>query len=349
MTTARRNRPWRHGFVALLAILPFACAAMPTPASAPVPAAAPSAAMPSGDGSPIEDASAEALWWGNFEQLETQYDAVRNSPDLVDGGKLRLEWFRSGLGRIFNASGEHDPYFAQLETMTHAWSVEHPRSPLAQLLYARALYARGLRLRGGDYASKTPAAAMQAFDHYLGLAEAQLADHADLLRNESTTYLYRVMFARWHLPYEDIHTIAMEGLGKNRRDLAIFEELAYSALPRWRGSAQRFDEVVHEAVRKVDGYPGMALYAWLYDADSYSFEGEMFDVSDVDWPTLRQGFRDYLGRYPNAWVLNRFARQACLAQDKPTTRQLLDQIGAAPLERAWDDRLDACRRWARSP
>jgi hypothetical protein len=92
-----------------------------------------------------------------------------------------------------------------------------------------------------------------------------------------------------------------------------------------------------------------ASYAYLYDGDSDSFEGEMFEVSNVDWPTLRQGFKDYLDRYPNAYLLNRFARDACLAQDKPTTLQLLDRIGAKPSEQAWGNRLDTCRRWARSP
>ena len=346
MTAGHFVDRWRRGFAGLLAAVPLACAALSTPASAPSPAA--TASMPSGEGSPIEDASANAFWWADFDQLEAQYDTVRNSPDLVEGGTLRLQFFRAGLSRVFEEDDAHDPYFAQLEALTHGWSVGHPRSPLAQLLYARALYARAINLRGKDYASKTPKAAMEAFEHYLGLAETQLAQHADVLKNESTTYVYRIMFARWHLPYEQIHQIAMDGLSGNRRDLGVFEELAYSSLPRWGGSAERFDDVVHEAVRKVDGYPGMALYAHLYDEDSQSFEGELFEVSNADWPTMRQGFRDYLERYPNAYVLNRFALQACMAQDKPTTLQLLDRIGASPSEKAWGNRLDACRRWARS-
>ncbi len=337
---------WRNGLASLLAALAMACVAATPPAAALPGAAAP---MPSGEGSPIADASAEAFWWADFDQLEAQFNAVRSSPDLADGGVLPLQFFRSGLTRVFSRDDEHDAYYAQLEALTHGWATQHPQSVLAQLLYARALYARAMNLRGHEYAYETPPAAMKAFQHYLGLAEAQLADHADLLKNESTADLYRVMFARWHMPYEDIHTIAMQGIAKNRRDVGIFEELALSGLPRWGGSAERFDEIVHEAVRKVDGYPGMALYAWLYDDDSQLFQGEMFRTSNVDWPTLRQGFRDYLARYPNAYLLNRFALQACLAQDKPTTLELLERIGAKPSERAWDNRLDTCRSWARSP
>ena len=333
--------------VALCGTFPLAANAALTAASAPAPALA--ASMPSGETSPISEASAEALWRGDFDLLEQQYDAVRSSPDIVDGGALRLQWFRVGLARVFNAEDEHDPYFAQLEALTHDWTVAHPRSPLAQLLYARALYARALDLRGTDYVSKTPAAAMQQFEHYLGLAEGQLAEHADVLRNESTTYVYQAMFGRWHLPFDRVHAIVLDGLKTNRRDLGGYEELAMAALPRYGGSTELFDAVVREAIRRIDGYDGMALYAFLYDDDAGMFDGALFSDSDVDWPTMRQGFRDYLARYPDAYLLNRFALQACLAEDKPTTLELLEQIGAKPSQRAWGKRFDTCRHWARSP
>ena len=336
---------------ALLVALPLAAGAVLATASAPAsaPALAPAAAMPSGERSDISDASADALWWGDFDRLEQQYQAVRLSPDIVDGGALRLQWFRVGLARVFNADDEHDPYFAQLEAMTQAWSVEHPRSPLAQLLYARALYARALALRGTDYVSKTPTAAMDQFQHYLALAEAQLADHADVLKGESTTYVYQAMFGRWHLPFNRVHAIVADGLKTNPRDLGGYEELAVAALPRFGGSTQRFDGVVREAVGQVGGYDGMALYAFLYDDYAGMFEGGLFGATEVDWPTMRQGFRDYLARYPGAYLLNRFALQACAAEDKATTLEVLERIGAKPSQRAWGSRLDACRRWARSP
>ena len=37
------------------------------------------------------------------------------------------------------------------------------------------------------------------------------------------------------------------------------------------------------------------------------------------------------------------------AQDKATTREVLDQIGDKPLNRAWDNQFESCRRWARGP
>jgi hypothetical protein len=354
LKTAALIRACRRGALALVAALPLAAGAGPafdpTTSTATETATSPLAVdLPSGEVSPIEDASAEALWWGNFDLLETQYEAVRASPDFVDGGTLRLQWFRVGLARVFDNRDQHDPYYAQLEALTHAWSIQHPRSALARLLYARALYARAMAFRGTDYAANTPAAAMKEFERYLALAEAQLTEHADLLKDDSTADVYLAMFGRWNLPFERLHAIALDSLKRNPRDVGAFDELAMASLPRWGGSDAQFDAVVREAAQRVDGYGGMALYAFLYDDYSSMFEGNMFGASDVDWPTMRQGFRDYLDRHPDAYILNRFALQACLAEDKPTAQELLARIGAKPSRRAWGNRLDACRRWARSP
>ena len=340
---------WRSRLAALAGAVAWSCSAVAATPAATTAMAGPAAAMPSGESSPIADAAALAFWWGNFDELERQYLAVRASPDLVDGGTLKLEWFRQGLVRVLDADGQHDPYLAQLEALTHAWSVEHPSSALAQLLYARALYARGYKLRGGDVVDKTPAAAMAPFDRYLALAETQLADHAELLRNESTTYVYLALFARWHRPFEDVQSIVRAGLKTNRNDIGGYVELASAALPRWGGDYPLFDAVAREAAARVGGYDGQAVVAILYDDKVAQFDGAIFGDSQVDWPTLRQGYRDDLARYPNFYMLNRFARMACLAEDKPTTLRLLDQIGPKPSQNAWGQRFDACRRWALSP
>jgi hypothetical protein len=197
--------------------------------------------------------------------------------------------------------------------------------------------------------SKTPLAALDEFEHYLGLAEAQLAAHDTILEGESTTHTYQAMFGHWQLPFDRLHAIVLAGFKVNPRDLGGFEELSTASVPRFGGSPEQFDAVVREAARLADGYDAMAVYASLYDSNSGMFEGDIFSTSNVDWPTMRKGFDDYLKRYPQGYPLNRFALQACAAQDKPTTLALLDRIGPKPSTRAWGTRLESCRRWARSP
>jgi hypothetical protein len=331
--------------LALAALAPAAFAAI----SAAPPPAVP-ASMPDGLTSRIADDAANALWWGDFDRLEALYRSVRQSTELVDGGVSRLQWFRVGLSRVYGEDDATDPYFAQLEAMTRAWAVERPQSALAQLLYARALHARAYSFRGNDYADRVPPPAWKEFKRYIALEREQLDKNAALLKNESTADVYKMMAGRNDgFSFEEMHALALDTLARNPVDDGGFTELATSALPKWGGSRQQFEAVAREAARRVMPGAGMAMYAYLYDDNANGFEGELFEKSDVDWPTMRQGFRDWLARYPNAYFLNRFARDACHAQDRATTREVLDQIGDKPLNRAWGNQFESCRRWARGP
>lgn len=343
----RPARLLRRACTALL-LAALAPAALAGIASAPAPAVP--ASMPDGVTSRIADDAAHALWWGDFDRLEAMYRSVRQSTELVDGGASRLQWFRVGLARVYAEDDATDPYFAQLEAMTRAWAVERPNSALAQLLYARALHARAYGFRGGDYADRVPPPAWKEFKRYIALEREQLDRNAALLKNESTADVYKMMVGRNDdFSFEEMHALALDTLARNPADDGGFTELAVAALPKWGGSPKLFDAVAREAARRLMPGTGMAMYAFLYDDNATGFDGELFEKSDVDWPTMRQGFRDWLAHYPNAYMLNRFARDACHAQDKATTREVLDQIGDKPQNRAWGNQFESCRRWARAP
>ena len=332
--------------IALLAILPRAAAALPQ-AAPPDPTAGP---MPGGLTNQIADDAANALWWGDFDKLEAQYRAVRQSTDLVDGGTTRLQWFRKGLSRVFDEDDATDPYFAQLEAQAHAWAIERPHSALAQLLYARALFSRAYSFRGGDWASKVPEPAMREFKRYMQMAADQLRSHADLLKQESTATVYLLGTGRnlgWD--FDRLHGLAVETLARNPVDDRGFVELATASLPKWGGSARQFDEVVYDAMKRVRPGSGMAMYASYYDDFANDFPGELSDSSEVNWSVMKRGFRDWMARWPSEYMLNRFALEACLAQDRATTLELLERIGTNPQKRAWGNRFETCRRWARTP
>ena len=346
MTRIARRSLRRLVATALLTLLAPACFGAPESA-APDVAAGP---MPVGITSTIADDAADAMWWGDFDRLEAQYQTVRHATDLVDGGTLRLQWFRVGLTRVFDEDDATDPYFAQLETMTHGWAVDHPKSPLAQLLYARALYARAYSFRGSDYAAKVPEAAMREFRRYMQRELDQLTTHADVLKEESTADVYLMMVGRnlsWD--FERLHALALDTLARNPADIGGFLELATVSLPKWGGDPQQFDQVVREATKRVQPASGMALYAFFYDNFAGQFEEELFTSSEVHWPTMKRGFNDWMARHPDEYMLNRFALEACRAQDRATTVAVLDRIGTKPLQRAWGNAFEACRRWARTP
>lgn len=343
-----------HRSLARLAAIALLALALAPLAATALPQAAPrdpgDGPMPDGLTSPIADDAALAFWWGDFDKLEAQYRAVRKSTDIVDGGTSRLQWFRVGVARVFEEDGATDPYFAQLEAQTHAWAIERPRSALAQLLYARALYARAYSFRGGDWASKVPEPAMREFKRIMQLEADQLASHADVLKEESTAAVYQQMVGRnlgWD--FEQLHALALDAVARNPVDDAGFLELSTASLPKWGGSPRRFDAVVHDMMKRVRPDAGMAMYAFYYDAFADDFPGELYASSDADWSVMKRGFRDWMARWPSEYMLNRFALQACLAQDRATTLELLARVGTNPQKRAWGNRFETCRRWARTP
>ena len=328
-----------------------AIAAVPAAATpAAVAVADASGTMPDGLTSPIADDAAHALWLGDFDRLEALYRSVRASTELVDGGISRLQWMRVGLARVFNEDNATDPYFAQLEALTHQWSVEHPQSPLAQLLYAQGLRARAWSFRGDGYASTVTPAAMKEFRRYIALEREHLEKNAALLKGESTADLYLISIGRIEgMSLPDQRALALDALARNPADAQAFVELATGSLPKWGGSPEQFDAVAREAARRLRPGTGMAMYAALYDDNLSDFNGELFEASEADWPLMRQGFRDWMAHWPSRYMLNRFARVACHAQDRETTRAVLDQIGDKPMDRAWGNQFETCRRWARSP
>jgi hypothetical protein len=63
---------------------------------------------------------------------------------------------------------------------------------------------------------------------------------------------------------------------------------------------------------------------------------------------MQRGFDAILRDYPTTWNLNAYARFACMAQDRATTRQAIQQIGDDIILSAWDDKdePDWCRTWS---
>lgn len=301
----------------------------------------------------LADESADEFWWGDFDALERKYARVRTATERDAQGNASVACFRRGLLRVFQNNDYNQVYYEQLQAMTAGWARAHPQSALAQLLHTRVLLARGLALRGLAYDADTPAASKREFLRYLALAEQQLVTHADVVKGESSADVYLMMLGRWEgWPLSRMRLLVDDGLAKNASDDALWEEMVLASQPKWGGNAAEIDRVARDAAKSAPAQ-GLGAYAMLYDAIADSYGARFFKDTRADWPTLRQGYRDRLAAYPDDWVLNRFARMACLAEDKPTTQALIAQIGSKPRPDAWGSnagsRLDACRAWARTP
>ena len=97
---------------------------------------------------------------------------------------------------------------------------------------------------------------------------------------------------------------------------------------------------------------GLEMYTRVYLTAACEYKGALSTQTRAEWPKMEQGFRDMLTRFPDPITINRFAWVACLAQDKPTTAELLDQIGDQAITstgaRDGTRAFESCKRWARS-
>lgn len=303
----------------------------------------------------VEDRAADALWWGDFEDLERVYAEARDPARRNAQGRAELGGFLAGVGRVMRGhAGAPEGYFAQMVALTRRWTVEKPKSPLAKLLHARALYQRAWHDRGGGPASKVPPEAMADFEAGMRWAADYLGAQWNDMRSESAAYVYAVMIGRsagWTARQQ--WSVAREGLDKDPDNESIYQELLASMEPAWGGSAEQVDEVVQEAVRRTSARRGLQLYALLYQDLAYRDGEALFSTTRAEWGRMRQGYRDWLERHPEPAVASRFALAACLAKDRPTFVELIARLPGEPLLREWgrgqdgQRRFDACRRWAR--
>jgi hypothetical protein len=116
-------------------------------------------------------------------------------------------------------------------------------------------------------------------------------------------------------------------------------------MARWQ---EDVDEEIAAIARTAQGTGpiGQELYARIYwYAASKHYGDALFEARGLDWAAMKIGFDDILGRYPDAWNLNNFARFACLKGDREKTAELMRRIGDKPVRKAWPSQavFDACR------
>ncbi len=304
---------------------------------------------------PFIEQVAGAAWWGDDDELQRLYDLARHSKERSADGERQLETFRRGYARIFDGDKNNDAYYTQLDALTGQWAAAHPQSSMAHDLHARALYAHAWFFRGGGYANQVTPQGWAEFKRYLTLAEDYLAAHSSVAMADSTTHLYLVMIERAAgRSFDAQWAIAQDSLRVDPDDEAIFAEMVTATLPKWGGNADQLERLARDALTRTQAKQGFEMYTRIYATAAYEYRAALFKDTRADWPTMRQGFRDMLSRYPDASNLNRFAFVSCLAQDKATTAELLDRIADKPIIYPWGGgdgtrTYESCKRWARTP
>jgi hypothetical protein len=303
--------------------------------------------------SAINDAAADAFWWGDFDALQRMHTEYLKSGQFDADGRSKLGPFLDGLDRVFDGNkGMPDAYFVELEALTLSWTKRYPESSLAHALHAKALMAHAWSYRGNGLANTVPPQAWADFNAYVERAAKHLAANAAVVLMTSTGHQTSVVVGRsagWG--HERLWAITRAGLDMNSEDETLYRSMLLSLMPKWGGNALVVDRFVREAVERTRAQRGLEMYARLYSAAAeQQFSQQLFKESGAQWTTMKQGFEDLLTRFPTASNVNRYAYFACMAEDKATALDLLARIGTKPEIDRWGSNgrrtYETCRRWA---
>ncbi|MFG6428830.1 hypothetical protein [Roseateles sp. LYH14W] len=299
----------------------------------------------------------QAMWWGDFEALEQLYVEAQKQPQTALNawnGSHPVQSFRSGMASAFKYGNLNGAYFRELEKLTEGWARSRPDSVLAQLVYARALYAHAWHVRGTSYWQSVPAPAKAEFTRLIAKANKHLSDRAKLLMTDTSSHIYLVMIGRvsnW--TFEQLEAIAEDSLRRSPADEdSLYEELAAELMPKWGGSWPELHRYVEAVDARTKARRGHEAYALLWSMVASSYDGNIFADLRADWPRIKQGYESLVAKRADPHYANRLAYLACTARALPAARAALAQLGDRADAGDWrgggaagTQNYEACVRW----
>ena len=305
----------------------------------------------------MKERAMEALEWGDFDELVALHQEAVHATVRDKDGLRQISPFSAGLATLWNIGEPEatDAYFANLDALTASWLEAHPRSPLARALRMRALYARAWWYRGDGYANTVSPQQFALFERYIQAALAQ-AQGEPIRSDDELSHVWLVMIARSaKLDWRTQRALAEDTLATHPEALGLWEELLYSAEPKWGGDWDLVKHMVLDAAaRQKTPEEGDEMYARLWVDASFELEGE-FLRAPVDWIRVKRGLRSIVAHFPHSSSVNDFAKLACLRQDRAAAQDMMDRLGDEPDLAQWGggnharSAFDQCRQWLREP
>lgn len=286
----------------------------------------------------------------DFAQLETIAEKYRSSKSRTSSGLWHLTLYYSGMREVWNAEFQDEKYWQGLEQSTLQWAQKYPNSPTPHVAHALVMIGHGWYIRGGGYANTVDPQAWEPFKRYIEQARIYLEQHKAQAARDPRWYEAMLEVAKIQSWSPDkFNKLVEEALDRE----PLFYQTYFAAIdfltPKWHGSAEGIEAFANQAVKRTRAQEGLGLYARIYWYASQTYYSErLFTDSKVRWTKMRLGIGDVLGKYPDAWNLNNFARFACLAGDREQTRALLTRISANVIDPVWrkTPTLQDCQEWA---
>jgi len=294
----------------------------------------------------ISERAADAMFWGDWDELERLYTAARKDMRRAREGGLAVCQMASGLERSYGQ--ESLAYHEARVAGTLEWARFRRDLPLAHAVHLRALVDLAWFHRGN-----TKVATAQRFAEF----NARLND-ALTYSKANAAVLSRDPF------YANPQLVLMRGMGfdvdrqlevvrKNLRndptDECLYRSALAGLLPKAGGEPRQLEAWVRESMRGQADAVASARYARLYsEATASEYDQGLFENTQARWPLMRDGVRAIIKESPDSkYWKNRLAYFACMAKDRDVAVPALEAVEAAPDVEAWGGsrNLQACKRW----
>lgn len=299
----------------------------------------------------VYDGASEALFWGDWDELERLYAAARQDLQRAEEGGLASCRFGHGIWRSY--AGESVAYHEAVAANTLAWARSRPQSPLAHAVHLQALVDLAWYHRGGGFANTVSDQRFADFKAKLNDALAYAKAHGDVMGRDNfyirpLLTLLRGMGVGLRQQLE----IARKGLRQHATDDCVYMAALPSLLPKWGGDPDVLERWVRESMKGLPEKDALRRYVRLYNAATEGdYEQSLFEATAARWPLMRDGLRAVLEESPRSrYWQNRLAYFACMVKDRETAVPALEAVGTAVDAEAWGPtgqrNHQSCKRWA---
>lgn len=303
----------------------------------------------------IRNNSKNLVFKEDFSELEKLFKQYDTTKEETPSGALKINLLTDGINTALRLrpkfSKEED--YIRKEELLKRWIKAHPESIMAHIMYASTFADRAWMLRGEGAASTVPKEAWEPYYKYLNLQNNYLDKHKNILSTNILWYLEKLMNRKHLSKQSEFGDIYKEAVSKDIQDMRIYSVMIASLSPRWGGSAEKIDDFINSVAKNSKTDSSDYIYSRLYaSAEQDLFPHQLFEKSKADWPRMKRGFEQRLIKNPDVWNENIYAKYACQAKDKETSRKLIARIGNSPELTVWEPNaaywFSYCRDWAAS-
>jgi hypothetical protein len=265
--------------------------------------------------------------------------------------KLTLFYTALNVSSANRTKADWPGTFARFER----WQKARPDSASAKIGHAEALTSYAWQARGGGYADTVSGESWKLFAERLQQAR-KLLDSDPALKTWPGYYQTMMTVALgqgWPRPEYDRLFAAAVKLAPEYE--TFYFRKANFLLSKWYGTSEdewhRFALASSKSLEAEHGHSFYARIVWAVIGSGPTSKTAAMKRARIDWPRMRQGFRDLAKEYPDSlWNQNAFCYYACAAQDRATARELFQELKGRYASTLWGgvENFRKAQAWAMS-